>query len=137
MEIAIRAMLVMVIALVVGVALLTFSKDILNQSRDNLEAIDAQDRENSMLRVNDMDASEVAYLMEECMSDAEEIRKRETCFAVRIDGSGSSPAPVDIQNSWQGMGYDWSDVTHSDYTGGQDSIFIYAMDAGNIEIIDE
>jgi len=83
MEIAIRVVVVLLVAVTVGMSILFFAKDILKNARDNLDQSFADKKpEQKILRVNTVTVRQLAGLVGECAKLYANSIADKDCFAV-------------------------------------------------------
>ncbi|MGM5488540.1 MAG: hypothetical protein ACQESG_06320 [Nanobdellota archaeon] len=121
MELPIRIILVLLVALIVGMSFLAFSRGVLTSSQEQLEQFGAD--EDTMLHMESITAREMSYLLENCYTKREAIRT--SCMAVVLD-SDTTPAKGDVETQWSNLGYNASTLNVSGYNAGKTIFFIFS-----------
>lgn len=127
MEMPIRIMVVLLVTLVVGFAIIQFSKTIITDSRQSLSEInkDPDKIKEHIIELQSTSAAEIAYLAENCLKSEEDREPMRTiCFAVYIYGPIGFGAN-EIITEWKEMGHSEDKIDVTGFNSGSKGIFIY------------
>lgn len=123
MDMPIKIIITLSIAIVVSVILINFSKAILDSADSQISAISEKDEAEKIIEMEDYSAKELAYIAEECLRMGDKEEKDITCFALYRDSS----TPVnegDIESHWTSLGYG-SNMLDFSYSASKEYVLLY------------
>jgi len=127
MEMPIRIMVVLLVTLVVGFAIIQFSKNIITNSRQRLSEIneDPDKIKEHIVELQSTSVAEITYLAEDCLKSEEDREPmRTTCFAVQINSPIEFGA-AEITAKWVELGHSEDKLDVTGFNSGSRGIFIY------------
>lgn len=99
MEMPIRIIIVLFISILVGVAIINFSQDLMGKSKTKLESFDKhEDQADRILELKNIDSYQLGELANDCFTEFENSLEDQICYAIIANVDASNDKVIGYSN---------------------------------------